>query len=112
MDSNPVTRNETSTKEDSMHVTTLEIAILDCIARNQFSPVNGAWPKSAEETGTWSADILDSAVVERPGIRQRSVPGILASLIKKGLAWSNGESTALTATGYAVWADKFASEKK
>jgi hypothetical protein len=90
------------------NLTTLEIAVLDCIARNTYQPVNGDVPDTFEDTSSiWSRLILDSSSTYVGTIRPRSLPGVVASLSKKGLVttYEDGKDStvALTRAGFEAW---------
>ena len=75
-------------------ITTSERLLLDNIARNQYTD-----GQLGPNVLVWS-DCLDFGPQQ---IAKTSIPGILASLINKGLALSDGEVTALTEEGYEMW---------
>lgn len=85
-----------------MHVTLNESLVLDSIARNLMAVRNGGRPKTAEEATTWRDQIISDGPHETE-IKPRSLPGIVASLVKKGLITSNGESVTFTLAGFEVW---------
>jgi hypothetical protein len=73
-----------------------ERQLLVNIARNLMTPVNGAEPATLDEAGSVWRDCLDQGPET---IKPTSLPGLVASLTKKGLATTNGESVGLTAAG-------------
>ena len=77
-----------------------EHKLLVNIARNLMTPVNGAEPKSLDEAGAVWRDCLDQGPET---ITPTSLPGLVASLTKKGLATANGESVGLTPAGFAAY---------
>lgn len=63
-----------------MNITENEKLILQNIAENLYTPLNGAKPTCAEETTCWS-DVIGS---DGPNeISDRSIPGIVSSLSKR-----------------------------
>jgi len=77
-----------------------ERKLLVNIARNLMTPANGAEPPTLDDAGSVWRDCLDQGPET---IASASLPGLVASLTKKGLASSNGESVALTALGLAAY---------
>jgi hypothetical protein len=77
-----------------------ERQLLVNIARNLMTPVNGAEPATLDEAGSVWRDCLDQGPET---IASTSLPGLVASLTKKGLATTNGESVGLTAAGLAAY---------
>ena len=77
-----------------------ERKLLVNIARNLMTPVNGAEPAALDEAGSVWRDCLDQGPET---ITPTSLPGLVASLTKKGLATANGESVALTPAGFAAY---------
>ncbi len=77
-----------------------ERQLLVNIARNLMTPVNGAEPKTLDEAGSVWRDCLDQGPET---ITPTSLPGLVASLTKKGLATANGESVGLTSLGFAAY---------
>ena len=83
------------------NTTANEATILRSIARNEFSPGNGAEPESFADCGPVWSNCLD-------GIPARAIPGVVASLSKKGLVLCSGgradEATvALTQAGFEAY---------
>jgi hypothetical protein len=77
-----------------------ERKLLVNIARNLMTPVNGAEPTTLDEAGSVWSNCLDQGPET---IKPASLPGLVASLTKKGLASSNGESVGLTPAGFAAY---------
>ena len=77
-----------------------ERKLLVNIARNLMTPVNGAEPATLDDAGSVWRDCLDQGPET---IKPASLPGLVASLTKKGLATANGESIGLTSLGFAAW---------
>ena len=77
-----------------------ERKLLVNIARNLMTPVNGAEPATLDEAGSVWSNCLDQGPET---IKPTSLPGLVASLTKKGLATANGESVGLTAAGLAAY---------
>lgn len=89
-------------------ITKNEAAVLDHIARNSYSPVNYGKPVIFEEDcgAVWSHSILDSGSQEE--VKPRSLPGIVASLQKKGLVVCTDSGTpdaavGMTFLGFKAW---------
>ena len=77
-----------------------ERKLLVNIARNLMTPVNGAEPATLDEAGSVWRDCLDQGPET---ITPTSLPGLVASLTRKGLATTNGESVGLTPAGFAAY---------
>ena len=93
-----------------MNITKREAEVLDLIARNLYQPVNGAVPETYTDTSAiWSMLILDSCSEFAATFPKRSLPGVCASLAKKGLVDAfndlkrRDDTIALTETGFAAW---------
>jgi len=94
-----------------MNITPLETAVLDCIARNLYQESNGGVPDSYAETGAiWTWGILTDTTSTYAGtVAKRSLPGVIASLVKKGLvnsyqdACRRDDTVCLTEDGFKVW---------
>lgn len=85
-------------------ITTNERAILDCLARNCYCPCNYCRPETFEDTGdTWTGEVLNTGSALKKTIKPTSVGGIVASLVRKGLARADGEATGLTRAGFEAW---------
>jgi hypothetical protein len=83
-----------------MKITDKEQALLINIAENDFAPSNGGKPATFEECGEVWANCLDCG----PNIiAPRSIPGIMASLVAKGLATTDGEGVRLTRAGFEAY---------
>ena len=80
-------------------VTANEGRLLTNIARNLMTGLNGAEPNCAADTACWANQLNDGPF----NISERSLPGLMASLVKKGLATTNGEGCELTEAGFAVY---------
>lgn len=88
------------------NLTTLEAAVLDHIARNCYQPTNFSRPERFEDTrDIWRHSILDSS--SKTEVSPRSLPGVCASLVKKGLiiCTEDGKDSTirLTESGFAAW---------
>jgi hypothetical protein len=77
-----------------------ERQLLVNIARNLMTPVNGAEPATLDDAGNVWSNCLDQGPET---IASTSLPGLVASLTKKGLATTNGESVGLTTLGLAAY---------
>ena len=86
----------------TISTTQLERQVLDCICFNEMNGGNGTMPYDYSDTGTWSDMILDSAEHSH-NVTARQLPGVVSSLVKKGMVWCNGESTMLSPFGYAYF---------
>lgn len=83
------------------NLTANEAAVLHNIATNDFAPLNGDRPTTFAETGPVWSNCLG-------GVPSGSIPGVVASLSKKGLVTCSGgrgdEATvSLTEEGFAAW---------
>lgn len=82
------------------NITKNEAIILHSIATSEFAPGNGARPTSYAETGAVWSNCLD-------GVPRTSIPGVVASLSKKGLVTCEGAGSeavvAMTEAGFAAW---------
>lgn len=80
-----------------MKITPLEKDMLEKIALDEYSPVNGAVPKTIDETGTWANVIIED----------NRDKGVISSLIKKGLINHSGKGEDavinFTEEGFAVY---------
>ncbi len=87
-----------------MNITPLEAKILINIAENELSPGNGAVPATHKDAGSTWANCLGIGPEE---IEARSIPGVVASLSKKGLAWCSGKGkeaeVGLTQAGFDAY---------
>lgn len=96
--------------------TTLEAAVLDCIARNLYQPTNGGRPECFSDTSAiWSADIIHSTCSPlAASVKPRALPGVCSSLVKKGYVVSQrgtGKDDPgviwLTELGFLAWRSRF-----
>lgn len=82
-----------------MNVTTLEQAMINNIARNEFTTINGGVPKSTDDIGwVWSDMVIETSEDK----------GVFSSLVKKDLAkhcGNKGRDAAVTLTeeGFQVF---------
>jgi hypothetical protein len=84
--------------------TQLEAQMLRNIALNEFAPGNGRPPETFEECGTVWSDCLDCGPEKIPS---KSIPGIVASLVKKGLVGTDRvDGCWLTKAGFEAWRDE------
>jgi hypothetical protein len=79
-----------------MKVTELEKKILENIARNYMSSANGGMPEKAADTSCWVDCICDQGIHQ---IEPRQIPGVVSSLVKKGLVRTDGTVCGLTEVG-------------
>lgn len=92
-----------------MKITTNEAHVLNLIAYNLYQPTNGDRPEAFRDTASiWSHSIGDASIACK--IARRSIPGVVASLSKKGLVrcgsvgdTSDMDTVALTREGFAAW---------
>lgn len=85
----------------TVNLTTAETHVLKAIALDEMNSSNGAYPSSAHDVYTW----VDSAAWTPYGWEVNQVRGVLSSLVKKGLAKTNGESIWFTDLGYQVFTE-------
>jgi hypothetical protein len=88
------------------NLTALETLLLRNIAQNLYQPGNGAEPAAFSDLDcVWSSCLNEIKSGEK--IPDKSLPGVTASLVKKGLATVSGrgaDSTVrLTETGFATY---------
>lgn len=82
-------------------MTKLEADLLRNIAENYFAKANGGIPDSLEDVGrSWSDQLSDGGPIE---IKSKSIPGLVTSLIKKGLVESDRECVWLTQAGFDAY---------
>ena len=87
-----------------MNTTKKEKTVLQLIAQNEMNTMNYGVPESANDTVTWCNCIDAGYIYEHmthPSLK--SIPGIVASLVKKGLIDTNGETIAHTDAGFEYW---------
>lgn len=92
-----------------MNVTPLELALLDSIAHNEMTPVNGARPEKAEDANCW---VWIDEIANDLGVSINAAKGVLGSAVKKGLVWhcpeDDGEhGVGLSEEGFAVFEANF-----
>lgn len=93
-----------------MKITTNEAHVLNLIAHNLYQPTNGGRPETFEDTASIWSHSIDHATIACQ-IARRSLPGVVASLSKKGLVrcgsvgdvFSISDTVALTRAGFAAW---------
>lgn len=85
-----------------MSITKNEADLLRNIAENQYTDVNGARPHSINDVGAIWSNCLNAPFAP-VDIAPKSIPGIMSSLVQKGLAKSDGETVWLTAEGFAAY---------
>ena len=88
-----------------MNITDLEKKVIENIAFNLYSPVNGEYPEDHIDTGSWSDTIGSDGPNDDLILTQ--IPGIVSSLVKKELVTSNNESVMLTEKGYSIFKKLF-----
>jgi len=94
----------------TLNLTENEIDVLDHIAMNSYQPTNYSRPETFKETSSiWARFITDSGS-ERAKPASKSLPGIVASLVKKGLVVSSSigpartdDTVELTEAGFNAW---------
>lgn len=82
-----------------MKLTDKEKQVLENIARNDYTTGNGAEPEKREDTYCW-ADCVDCGPFNVP---RKSIPGIIGSLVKKGLVLTDGECIELSDSGFQAY---------
>lgn len=80
-------------------ITDNEAKMIENIALNEYTPLNGGTPESADDTVCW-ADCLECGPNH---FNSTSIPGIVSSLVKKELVWTDGEQIQLTEKGFSVF---------
>jgi hypothetical protein len=91
-------------KTYTMKITEKEKTVLQLIAQNEMNPLNYGVPEIADDTYTWCNCIDAGYIYEHmthPSMK--SIPGIVASLVKKGLLMTNGETIGHSEDGFALW---------
>jgi len=87
-----------------MNITEKEKTVLQLIAQNEMNPLNYGVPECADDTYTW-CNCIDAGYIydhmTHPSLK--SIPGTVASLVKKGLLVTNGETIGHSETGFALW---------
>jgi len=83
-----------------MNITEKEKSLIMMIARNEYNSANYGVPTDISETNTW-CDCIDTGFVydHMEKLSSTSIPGVMASLVKKGFADSNGETCCLEEKG-------------
>jgi len=91
-------------REIIMEITTKEKEMIINIAENEYAPLNGDVPETYEAASPVWSDCLDRGPCKIPS---ESISGRMSSLIKKGLAGSDGEikdaCTWLTKEGFKIY---------
>jgi len=72
-----------------INITELEKLVIENIALNDYTAINAARPETVEDVGGVWSDCLDCGPNE---INRVSIPGVVSSLVKKGLVETNGET--------------------
>ena len=83
----------------NMKLTGKEKIVLENIARNDYTTGNGAEPETVRDTYCW-ADCVDCGP---NNISRKSLPGIIGSLVKKGLVLTDGECIELSEEGFNAY---------
>lgn len=83
-----------------MKLTDLEKKVLTNIALNQYTALNGAEPEEAEDACCWVNTIADCGPCD---IEPTSLPGVMGSLAKKNLVWTDGETCWFTEAGFDAY---------
>ena len=86
-------------------MTSLEIKLMNSIARCEMNQINGAVPECADEVNTYTWAYKRAAEI---GTTEKGVGGVMASLIEKGfIGCSTGEGDDngvwFTEAGFAAW---------
>ena len=83
-----------------MNTTKKEKTVLQLIAQNEYNTMNYGVPESANDTVTWCNCIDVSFVYDHmEKLSSTTIPGVMASLVKKGFASTNGETCCLEDAG-------------
>lgn len=105
------------TKTTSLpHVTNSEKLLLNNLARNLYTQANGGYPMDENDASgpVWTWSIGDGENCPHK-LKSRSIPGIVASLSKKGLVSvledGKNSTVGLTSLGYQVWKEHHPQEK-
>ena len=112
-DKSPQRKTKTTNEINDMKLTQKEKVMLQMMAQNCFSGSNYDEPEEFEDCGTLWSNQLDNCTLKE-GMElppERSFGGIMASLVKKGLAvsddWDGRDSTcALTEEGFQAWQEQ------
>lgn len=80
-----------------------EKMVLVCIARNLMNSANGGLPKDRDETLCYTDQILSDGPRYVDEISPRSLPGIMSSLAKKGMVYTQGNYTSLSPEGFETY---------
>lgn len=96
-----------------MRLTAKEKLVLNAIARDLYAPTNGGYPTTKDDfgIGVWTFSVADTI---KKFMAPRSLPGVVASLTKKGLAYTGGSGAqgdefymGMTDAGIAAWQAAF-----
>jgi hypothetical protein len=82
-----------------MKITDKERMVLENIARNDYTTLNGAEPECVRDTMCWSDCVSDGP----NNVPAKSIPGIIGSLVKKGLVITDGECIELSKDGFNLY---------
>lgn len=119
-----MTATETTRNLESvMNVTINEAMVLDCLAMNCYGDQNYSRPyedRYENYGATWSHSILDTGSKFKDVVKPKSLPGIVASLSKKGLVdvtpdsghGNHDASVGLTRKGFDKWLELYPREPK
>ena len=85
-----------------MNITTNEMQVIENIAINEMNSANWGIPEEAGDTWTWVDCVAD---LGHHNLKSwgKKISGVISSLVKKGLASTNGESIGLTEKGFQVF---------
>jgi len=110
-------KNKTATQPTAtatVKTTANELKMLNNIARSLYTPMNGGYPKTFEDAGSvWTFDVVEGWP------NQRSVSGIISSLVKKELvgickadktSGDDHDAIWMTEAGFAIWQAAFPPE--
>lgn len=101
---------------NTIKTTEFEMFVLNCLARNCYTQANYGRPDEFNDCsgGTWTHSILDADTKDFPeptGFTKRALPGIVASLVKKGWVTTTEDgkdsTTGLTEDGFKKWQSLF-----
>ena len=93
-----------------MKITKLESTILQAIAQNEMNECNYGVPSSHLQTLTY-VYALDTCTLREGQVfpDHSQLSGIISSLSKKGLIYTDGNCIGHTEAGFEIWKKEFAS---
>ena len=86
-----------------MKITDLELSVIQNIGMNEFTPLNGGIPDCHHDAECW----VDTVAGHGPHqIRLDQISGLMGSLSKKGMIWTNGTVCGLTEMGFQAFSNR------